>query len=105
MPKPEALLNRAVAEYLTLRGYIFKRNQSGRVFGSSGGKKWAINLGEAGWGDFIGLTHDGVFFTIEDKVKPNKPTELQLAFMERVKKSKGISVLAYSLDDVIKAGL
>lgn len=105
MPKPEAQLNKAIAEYLTLRRYVFKRNQSGRVFGSTNGNKWAINMGEAGWGDYIGLTHSGIFFTIESKVKPNKPTELQLAFMERVQKSGGISILAYSVDDVVKAGL
>lgn len=39
------------------------------------------------------------------KIKPNKPTELQEQYLNEVRKRGGIAMVAYSLDDVIKAGL
>lgn len=105
MPKPESLLIAAILQYLRLKGYLCKRNQSGKAFLKGGLKTHVINLGEAGWPDIIGLTKVGRFFGIETKIKPNKPTDTQLQILNRIKESGGISVLAYSLDDVTKAGL
>jgi hypothetical protein len=37
---------------------------------------------------------------IKCKIKPNKPTALQEAYLEEIKKREGIAIVAYWLDDV-----
>lgn len=42
------------------------------------------------------------FAAIEMKVRPNKPTKEQLAFLQAVDKAYGIGVVCYSADSAIK---
>lgn len=107
MPKPETRLVADILHYLRVKGYFCKRNQSGTIFQRSPTKSYAIRLGEPGWPDVIAIHKDGSgrFIGIEAKVKPNKPTEEQLRALQRIEKDKGIAIVAYSLDDVINAGL
>lgn len=41
-----------------------------------------------------------VFFVVEGKVKPNKPTPEQTNFVNAVKRAGGVGVIAYSVEDV-----
>jgi len=50
--------------------------------------------------DFIGC-HKGIFFAIETKVKPNKVTKLQEAFMDDVSLAGGVTCVAYDIQAVI----
>jgi len=63
-------------------------------------------MGGVGWPDFIGMVKGkGQFFGIEAKVEGRKPTLNQIAILKQIEENGGLSVLAYSLDDVQKAGL
>jgi hypothetical protein len=44
---------------------------------------------------------DGKFVAIECKIGRNKPTDLQNAYLEEIRKRGGIAIVAYSLDDVM----
>ena len=102
--KPEASILKAILEYLHYRGYLCKRNQSGMAF--LGKEKGVIKLGEAGWGDILGIMKDGTgrLFMIEVKAGKNKPTPIQNEILSRVRKDNGVTLVAYSVDDVINAG-
>lgn len=97
-------IQRSILEYLKIKGYLCKRNQSGMSFGETKGKKWAIRMGEAGWADIIGCLKSGVFFAIEVKRHGGVVTPAQNAFLEAVRASKGVAFVAYSLEDVIARG-
>lgn len=64
------------------------------------GKTWAVKLSRPGTADITGCSKDGKFIAIECKIKPNKPTQLQEAYLEEIRKRGGIAIVAYSLDDV-----
>lgn len=107
MPTPEQLVTLAITQYLNLRGHVFKRNQSGMTFIKGPmGKTRAIRMGEKGWPDLIGLEKGtGRFFGIEVKAGKNKATPEQEAMLHKIRFNKGIAVLAYSVDEVVAAGL
>lgn len=48
------------------------------------------------------LCINGQFVAIELKVGTNKPTELQLSFIEKVKKANGKGFIVYSLEEFKK---
>lgn len=64
------------------------------------GKSRFIRLASAGTADITGCSKDGRFIAIEAKIKPNKPTALQEAYLEEVRKRGGIAIVAYDLTDV-----
>ena len=101
---PEKAIQKSILNYLTLRGYLCKRNNAGKMFGEHKGKRWMINVGEKGWPDIIGLKKDGIFFGIEVKVPGNRPTTLQDEVGAKIIRSNGIWFVAYDLDDVIVRG-
>lgn len=45
------------------------------------------------------LCINGRFVAIELKVAPNKPTELQLSFLEKVENAKGSGHVAYTFEE------
>lgn len=59
-----------------------------------------IRLASAGTADITGCSREGKFIAIECKIAPNKPTALQEAYLEEIKKRGGIALVAYSLEDV-----
>jgi len=64
------------------------------------GKSRFIKLAAAGTADITGCSRDGRFIAVEAKIKPNKPTPLQEAYLEEVRKRGGIAIVAYDLSDV-----
>jgi hypothetical protein len=50
----------------------------------------------------LGCAKDGKLIAIECKIKPRKPTQYQLEFLEEIKRRGGYAVLAYDLSDVEK---
>lgn len=64
-----------------------------------------MKFAKAGTADITGCTSTGRFLAVECKVGTNMTTDLQNAYLEDIKKRGGIAIVAYSLDDVIKAGL
>lgn len=51
--------------------------------------------------DIIGI-YQGRFLGIEVKAPKGKPSPMQVAFLDNIRKQGGIAILAYSVDDVIK---
>lgn len=104
MKVKETDLVKQILDYLALRGVFAWRQNQGAMKGtySGTGKKWFLRFaGAKGISDVIGvLEPEGRFLAIEAKVKPNKPTDDQTAFLERVRECGGVGILAYDLDDV-----
>jgi hypothetical protein len=59
-----------------------------------------IRMASPGTSDITGCSKDGRFVAVECKIRPNKPTELQEAYLEEVRKRGGIALVAYDLSDV-----
>lgn len=59
-----------------------------------------IRLAHPGTADITGCARDGRFIAIECKIRPNKPTELQEAYLDEIRKRGGIAIVAYDLIDV-----
>lgn len=97
----ESAALRAILDYLRIRGYICKRNQSGMVFKD----KFAIRLGEAGWPDIIGLTKQGRFFGIEVKSSVGYLSPGQREIGKQIIASGGMWFMAKTIDDVERHGL
>jgi Holliday junction resolvase len=85
MAELERDLKRKALRYLKGKGYFVKYHSG---YG-----------GSAGIPDIFGCIH-GRFIAIELKVKPNKPTELQIYNIEQIKNAGGIAHVCYSLEDI-----
>jgi len=62
-----------------------------------------IRQPKRGISDIIACSPVGQFVAIEVKTKGNNASPEQLEFLNEIRKRGGIAILAYSLDDVIKA--
>ncbi len=97
----ESFLVKQIIDYLNYRGHLVQRTNSGNIkTADARGKTRFIRLATAGTSDVTGCSKDGRFIAIEAKIKPNKPTELQEAYLEEIRKRGGIALVAYTLDDV-----
>lgn len=101
MKQKEAKLKTDIIEYLKFLGIFCWNNRNVGVYDKRKGKYIPSTV--KGVSDIIGVLPDGKFLAIEVKVKPNKPTEHQRWFLEQVELNGGVSILAYSLQDVIDA--
>lgn len=61
--------------------------------------------GIKGGSDIIGLTKDGTFLAVECKIKPNRATDAQKAFLSEVTNRGGLAIVAYDIDDLEAHGL
>ena len=87
MATPEGKLKTKITAYLKQSGiYYFRKNQV------AGDKK--------GIPDIIAIDSKGIFVGIEVKVGSNIQSEAQKAQQRGIEKTKGIYLLAYSLQDV-----
>lgn len=97
----ESNIQKEIMEYLTLRGYLVWRNNSG---GKKIGKYY-IHMAPEGSPDIIGIQPvTGKFIGVEVK-KPDGKTEKKRAekqrlFSENIQKLGGIAIIAYCVEDV-----
>jgi hypothetical protein len=96
----ETALVKQIIQYLNYRGHLVDRTQSGMIRGDYKGKGWAVKLSRPGTADITGCSKDGKFLAIECKINPNKPTALQEAYLEEIRRRGGIAIVAYNLEDV-----
>ena len=94
----ESILQKSIIDYLALKGYIAFKVPAGLI---KTGERF-VRLGTAGTADIIACSPAGRFIAIECKLKGNKPTPLQLDFLDRIHQKNGIAIVAFSIDDVIK---
>ena len=43
----------------------------------------------------------GIFVAVELKIAPNKPTELQQHYIERIRNAKGLALVIYEFEDFV----
>jgi hypothetical protein len=106
LPTKEKNVLNACVQYLTLKGYVVIRNNTG-AFVSQGqnGKKRLIKFGQTGSSDIIACSKEGKFVAVECKSDTGKVTPYQSDFLRRVESNNGIAVVVRSIDDMIKAGI
>lgn len=104
----EKFIQKAILDYLRVRGFLCKRNNAGMSYGEHKGKKWAIKIGESGWPDIEGVVKDGEnkgkYFGIEVKSRTGILSENQLRIGGEITRNGGIWFVARSVDDVIEKG-
>lgn len=99
--KEESSLIKACLTYLTLRGYLAIRNNTGVILIPSKTGVRAVKMGIPGASDIIACSPEGQFIAIECKSRKGKLTKTQLAFLEKVKKLGGKALVVRSIDDLI----
>lgn len=99
----EADLQKSILDWLAYQKGQYWRQNTGAMPVESNGKKRFIRFGVKGVADILGINDKGQFVAIEVKKKPNKPSQEQETFIQMVNYWGGIGIVAYSLDDVIKA--
>jgi len=103
MSTPEGPLVKACLQYLGLRGIMAWRQNTGAFVGEHKGKRRFVKFSVKGAGDIFAILPDGRFWSIECKVKPNKPTYDQWSWMAQVDAAGGYTTVAYTVDDVMDA--
>ena len=83
----EAILILKIRKYLTTVPECFFWKEHGGQYGT------------AGIPDII-VCHKGRFIALEAKVGKNKPTKLQAATIEAIRKAGGIAAVVYNVEDV-----
>lgn len=97
---------KAILDYMNMRGHIAIRVNSGKIF--IGGKyPRMVQLATEGTADIIGCRKsDGKFFSIEVKKLGEEGKPSQRDFRKKVDAIPNtITILAYTVDDVIRGGL
>jgi len=87
----ESDLYQPMVEYLTHRGFVAMRINSGKI---RVGRRW-IRLAPDGTSDII-----GVHLAVEVKKPGEKPSPKQQEFVDRVNMAGGIGIIVESIDDL-----
>lgn len=91
----------AIISLITLRGGVAIRVNSGMIPIDNGdGTRRVLRGAPAGTADIIAC-YRGRFIAIECKIGRNKPTPLQVDFLERVSDAAGWAIVAYDVQTVI----
>jgi Holliday junction resolvase len=100
----EADVQRAILEYLTLKGIFHYRNNSGAfVFPQTATtSRRFFKAGALGSPDIVCVVN-GQYVGIEVKGTRGKQSDNQKEFQRRLEEAGGRYILAYSLDDVVSA--
>lgn len=95
-----------ILAYLDIQGHFTWRQNTGTMKLEYKGKSRFFRAGFKGVADIIGIhKSNGRFIAIEVKKRPNKPNVNQLEFLNMIANRGGYALVAYSLEDVQKAGL
>lgn len=97
-------IQRQILEYLAYQPDIYAwRNNAGMILKEHKGKTRAINLGEAGLPDILGvIAPEGRLLGIEVKRPGREPTKLQQGKIEELRQRGALVFVATSVEDVIE---
>ncbi len=98
----EGDLQKQIIDYLLLKGVVLLRINSV----SRGFTRAVTRCGrgkESGVSDLIGCTKEGRFIAVEVKLPGGRVSDEQKTFLDQVKTSGGIAILAYSVEDVVNS--
>lgn len=98
----EKEIQKAILDYLHLKGIFCWRNNSGVVFSEYKGRKRMIRYGLPGSSDILGIMKDGRFLAIEVKRAKGKESKLQKEFLGNIINNGGVAIVARSIEDVTK---
>ena len=96
----ESILLSEIIKALYDKGYKVFRVNAGSVKTSTG--RWFRTGVPAGHPDLYGHRKDGRIFYLEVKVKPNKATDKQLAFIAEAKKNGALAGVVYSVQEALE---
>lgn len=101
----ETALVKQCLEYLRLRGiFCWRQNTTGVRRTTATGRQFWQPSEAKGVSDILALLPpNGRLLTVECKVKPNKVTADQLAFMEGVGRAGGLALVVYEVEELIIA--
>ena len=95
-------IQKTIFDYLRMKKILCFKHRNVGIFKKDTGSYIPLPFGEKGISDIIGCLPSGQFLAIEVKVKGNKPSPEQEAFILKVKAAGGKAFVAYSLEDVIR---
>ena len=98
--KAETILQNEIRIELSKLGCIVLRHDVGTFLSPNG--KHTVKIGTVGEPDLTVLCPNGRTVWLEVKVKPNKPTKEQLAFIKRATEMGHIAAVVYSVEDAVK---
>lgn len=102
LKETEQGIQKSIIDYLKYKKFIVFKHRNVGIYIQKTGKYIPLSFGEKGISDIIACSPQGTFVAIEVKKAGGKPSENQIEFLERVRASGGIGILAYSLDEVKK---
>ncbi len=91
---------KAILDYLNTIGAVAIKIYNGGIFNPKNQRYFFPYQNQYGVSDIIAC-YKGKFIAIEVKSPGRKPTEFQLEFLERVKKSGGVAIWTDNIDDAI----
>ena len=102
---PETALIRVLMDYLHLHKIpCWRQNTTGTRRRDQAGREFWVPSPCRGVSDILGcLPPTGRLLAVEAKVKPNRPSDDQEAFLANVQAAGGLAIVAYTLDDLIGA--
>jgi hypothetical protein len=101
----ETDIQRAICDYLALKGYLFSRTNNAPVYDKTHGAHRALpKYTRRGWPD-ICLIHNGKFYGIEVKTEIGKLRPEQKELGAEIIANGGHYIVARSIDDIQLAGL
>lgn len=93
-----------ILEYLTLRGVLCWRNNTGAyAVEALGSRRRFIRFGVRGSGDILAVLPGGRFLSIEVKVGRDELRDSQRLWMGSVRAAGGLAIVARCLEDVEQA--
>ena len=102
----ESEIQKAIMEYLTLKKIWHMRLNTGAMFGTHKGKRWAVRFGKPGMADIlVTFGHGTTCFRVvwlEVKNASGKQSEDQQNFQREVEHSGHFYRIVRSLDDVVE---
>lgn len=93
----ETDLVRQCLDYLSMRGVLAWRNNTGAIRDRTGRP---VKFGTPGSPDILGVLPGGRTIGIECKVGRNKPTELQAGFLAELTRMGAVAGVVRTLDDL-----
>jgi len=93
---------RAILDFLAIKGIFAWRNNTGAVSIQQGGKRRYVRYGAKGSPDILGiLPFSGKLLAIECKSSRGKLSQDQKVFLKAIHDAAGEVIVARSVDDVI----
>jgi hypothetical protein len=94
----EAQVQKAVLEYLWIRGIFCWRNNTGAA--RMGNSRRYVHFGFPGSSDILGVLPDGRFLAVEVKKNKGRLRKEQKYFLSRIRECGGVAFVARAVEDV-----